>query len=92
MCVERLDSGRRFAGVRMATTTDYTAGFTDWLERATAWRRRAEQLKMIAGAMSDTAARAALTRQATQWARMAEEAEFLAAEWQRRNDEALHKH
>jgi hypothetical protein len=75
----------------MTTDADHNA-FIDWHERAELWRKRAEQMRLIAGSMSDMAARGALMRQASQWAAMAEEAEGLAIQWQKKADEATHKH
>ncbi|MGE4062364.1 MAG: hypothetical protein AB7E79_03260 [Rhodospirillaceae bacterium] len=67
--------------------------FTDWRERSESWRRRAEQLQLIANGMADIGARNALLRQARQWQRMAEEAEQLAAQWRGRQEhEEAHKH
>lgn len=76
----------------MTKDANHVAGFTDWHERAAAWRRRAEQLQMIANELPDAQARNALSRQSRQWARMAEEAEILAQEWQRKVPDAAQKH
>lgn len=76
----------------MSHDSDQFSGFIDWLARAHLWRKRAEQIQLIAEGMSDASARSALARQARQWAAMAEEAEHLARRWQEEAADALQKH
>jgi hypothetical protein len=76
----------------MVKDVEPTSEPIDWQERATSWRRRAEQMQLLANAMTDVRGRRALTLQAQQWARMADEAECLAQQWQRAVPEVAQKH